>query len=226
MIESNQEEENRFKLNQIEVVAQCFLFFVAGFETTASTLTYAFYELAKNQDVQDRLANEIEAALADHDQNDHDAVFETIVNDIPYLEACIKETLRKYPPVIRLERTLNKQGYKLGGIELDKGTVIEIPTLAVHYNPEYYPNPEQYNPDRFMPENKDALVPYTYIPFGAGPRNCVGTRFAYQEIKLCLARVVPKYKVSLAKGMPTKIQFKPNPALLIPLQTDVLIERR
>lgn len=94
---------------------------------------------------------------------------------IPYLEAVIKEALRKYPPVTRLDRRLGGDvpggAYDLGGITLKKGQMIQVPTYAVHHCADFYPEPERYNPDRFMPENKAKLVPYTYLPFGSGPRN-------------------------------------------------------
>src|SRR5699024_10074830 len=88
--------------------------------------------------------------------------------------------------------------YKLNGIQLEKDTHIDIAAYAVHHSAEYYPEPERFNPERFMPENKHLLVPYTYIPFGAGPRNCIGMRFAYQEIRLCLAKIIRDFRFSPA----------------------------
>lgn len=218
------------QLTETEIVAQCIIFFIAGFETTASTITYTLFELANNPDIQDKLYNELQRALAerfdDHDVSDSNEYFETVMNKIPYLEAVIKETLRKYPPVLSLSRLVSKQGYKLGSLTLDKGQLIQVNSFAVHYDPEFYPDPEAYKPERFMPENKDKLNPYAYIPFGVGPRNCIGMRFAYQEIKLCLAKIVRRYRVSASLNTPAKLSFRKGIPLLMPENTLINIERR
>lgn len=215
-------------MTEAEIIAQCFIFFIAGFETTASTLNYLFFEMARNQDVQDRLVEEVNKAMANVDEaNDPEAAFDVLMNNVPYLDACIKESLRKYPPVPRLERRVGaKEGYNLGGIHLDYGILVEMSVQSVHHNPEYYPQPDQYNPDRFMPENKDKLVPYTYLPFGLGPRNCVGNRFAYQELKLCFGQILRKYKITPSVNTPKKLEFKPSPGLLMPICTVVNISKR
>jgi len=193
-------------LDDNEIIAQCILFFIAGFETTATTITYCLFELARNPEVQERLCEELESALDGIEVNT-DSYYEAVINRIPYLDCVIKETLRKYPPVIRLERRIGVEGYKLGGVPLEKEQLVQIPTFAVHHNPEYYPEPERFNPDRFLPENKHLLVPYTYLPFGQGPRNCVGMRFAYQEIKLLLAKMLPKFQFAPTPKTPQVLEF-------------------
>ena len=102
----------------------------------------------------------------------------------------------------------------MNGLQLEKGTLIEISTQVVHHDPEYYPDPFAFNPERFMPENKHNIVPYTYIPFGHGPRNCVGMRFAYQEIKLFLAKIIRRYRFATTPKTPSKLSFKPGSLLL------------
>lgn len=101
-----------------------------------------------------------------------------------------------------------KEGVQLGNLHLDHGVLIEIPTISVHHSSDYYPEPEVFKPERFLPENKHLLVPYTYLPFGQGPRNCIGMRFAYQELKLCLATILPKYKFSKTAQTPDKLTFR------------------
>ena len=89
------------------------------------------------------------------------------------------------PPVGRLQRRVNKDGYMLGGYgPLEKDTTVEIAAYAVHYSPEYYPNPDQFRPERFLKENKHLLVDYTYLPFGQGPRNCIVSLTALANIML------------------------------------------
>ena len=94
-------------------------------------------------------------------------------------------------------------------ITLKKDTVVIVPSYAIHHCPDYYPDPEKFDPNRFMPENKHLLVPNTYMPFGQGPRNCIGMRFAYQELNLCLARLALKYQFHLTPNTPTKMTFSP-----------------
>ncbi|KAJ6223025.1 hypothetical protein RDWZM_001570 [Blomia tropicalis] len=131
------------------------------------------------------------------------------------LEAVIKESVRMYPQATVLFRRVTTDNYELNGVPLPKDLMVEISTHTVHHDPEYYPNPEQFNPDRFMPENKHLLVPYTYLTFGAGPRNCVGMRFAYQEIKLLLSKLLIKYRFETVKDTPDRIIFNPAAPILI-----------
>ena len=179
-----------------------------------------------NQDCQEKLLEEVLTATADIDDDTSEEYFETVNTKIPYLEAIIKETLRKYPPVVRLERRAGKDGLKVGGVELYKDQLIEVPTYAVHMDPEYYPDPTRFNPERFMPENKANLVPYTYLPFGTGPRNCVGMRFAYQEIKLCLARLVTRFRFVRAPTTKEPVEFRKGAFFATPLTLDLAVERR
>ena len=104
--------------------------------------------------------------------------------------------------------------------------MVAIPVSAVHHDPSYYPEPYRFNPDRFMPENKHKLIPYTYLPFGAGPRNCVGMRFAYQEIRLCLAAIVLRYKFGLTPETPAKLSFTKGNSLLNTNPFIVKVEKR
>ncbi|XP_017492981.1 PREDICTED: cytochrome P450 3A9-like, partial [Rhagoletis zephyria] len=180
-------------LSENEIIAQCIIFFLAGFETTGTTIANVLYNLALNPDAQERLHSELEMALEGVDENSSEH-FDIVNGKIPYLEAVIKETLRMTPPVPRLQRRVGTDTYKLNGVTLPKDVTVEVAVYAIHHSDEYYPEPSKFNPDRFMPENKHKLVPYTYLPFGAGPRNCVGMRFAYQELRLCLAKIVRQYK--------------------------------
>lgn len=215
---------NQTKLTRNEVIAQAILFFVAGFETTSSTLAHCAFELAQSQPVQQRLRDELVAKLGDMN-SESDAYLETVMNHCPYLDACIKETLRKYPPLNRLERRVNVDGYQLGPVRLPRNQLVEISNLALHYDPQYFPNPHCFQPDRFMPENKDNFVPYTYMPFGLGPRNCVGIRFAYQELKLCLALLLTRFKLSPIAGLtPERVQFKPGGMVLTSVEFALKVE--
>ena len=197
-------------LSDDEIIAQAWVFFLAGFETTASTLSYCTYELAVNQHVQDKLYKEIKAI-----ENEHGSIdYETLAK-LPYLDAVVSETLRKYPPVARLQRHAS-QSYQLGntGIKLDKGSMVNILVYVMHHNEEYFPSPEQFKPERFLPENRDQIKPYTYLPFGIGPRNCVGMRFGLLETKLTLAKIIKKYKFVKSPNTQVPLEFLPLRAVL------------
>ena len=196
------EEFNPYKqssgktLAEEEVIAQAFVFFIAGYETIATALSYISYELALNQDFQDKLYEEIKSI-----ENEKGTIdYETLLK-LPYLDAVICESLRKYPPSARISRIANQE-YQLGntGITLDKGTHVNILVHAIHHNEEYYPGPEKFRPERFLPENRDQIKPFTYLSFGSGPRNCIGMRFALLETKLALAKIITKYKFVKSKS--------------------------
>lgn len=196
-------------LTEEEIIAQSVVFLLAGYETTASTLTYCIYELAMNPDIQQRLYEEIHEAY----EKDSSLSYDTTTK-LEFLDSVLSETLRKYPPAPTLTReaseacTLEKYN-----IKLEKGSSLFIPTYAIHHDDQYYPNPEKWNPDRFMPENRDQLVPYTYLSFGGGPRNCIGMRFALAEAKLGLSRMVHKFE--FFKAAQTEPELRPQNGMVL-----------
>ncbi|CAG2166010.1 unnamed protein product [Oppiella nova] len=180
------------KLTEDEILAQCLLFLTAGYVTTATTLSHCTYELALNPGLQDRLYEETKEAFNEKGEMDYE-----VLSRLPFLDALISETLRNSPQTLRLKREA-MEDVMLGntGVKIKKGVVVEIPLYAIHHDPDYYPDPFTFNPDRFMPENRDHIQPYTYLPFGSGPRNCIGMRFALLEAKLALANISHKFRFS------------------------------
>ncbi|KRT86689.1 cytochrome P450, partial [Oryctes borbonicus] len=167
-----------------EIAAQAFVFFLAGFETSSSTMTFAFYEMAKNQEVQDKAREEIRRVVEKYDGKiTYDAVME-----MTYLSQIFDEALRKYPIVSVLERIVTKD-YQLPweDLVLKKGTKILISLKGIQNDPEYFPNPELFDPERFCPEKKAKLHPCSYMPFGEGPRICIGMRFGVMQAKIGMA---------------------------------------
>lgn len=116
------------------------------------------------------------------------------LNDMKYLECCIKEALRLFPSVPMMARQLNED-VQVGEYLLPRGTTAMICTYMLHRDPEVYKNPEAYDPERFLPENTKGRHPYAYIPFSAGPRNCIGQKFAILEEKIILSSIFRKYIV-------------------------------
>ncbi|KAK9874654.1 hypothetical protein WA026_005477 [Henosepilachna vigintioctopunctata] len=171
-------------LSDMDIASQVFVFFLAGFETLSTAMCFMAYELAANPEVQKKLIDEI-------DRNKPDTwppSFDTLAS-MPYIDMVVTETLRKWPINIVIDRLVTKPYViepKLPGekpVHLEKDTMIMIPAFAIHYDPEYFKEPEKFDPERFSPENRKNVDPYTYMPFGVGPRNCIGSRFALLEIK-------------------------------------------
>lgn len=172
------------KLSNDEIISQALIFLIAGYETTASSLAFACHVLATNPDVQKKLIQEIDSKCPSED----DLNYETIIN-LPYLDMVISETLRLYPPAFFITRQ-TKCDINLHNICIPNNVMIVFPIYAVHHNPELWPEPEKFIPERFTPEEKAKRHPYSYIPFGGGPRMCIGMKLALLEVKLALAKLL------------------------------------
>nr|AIL94155.1 cytochrome P450 CYP3027C1 [Tigriopus japonicus] len=189
-------------LTKEHIIAQGAIFFLAGFETTASTLATLCYNLAIRPEIQDRLRDEINKVMDNHDGRiDYDSV-----HHMRYLEACINENLRIMPPVYFHLRQCTKDTEVMPGLVIKKGVRVDFPIYTSHHNPEFFPDPETFNPDRFMPENEKNIQNLTFRPFGGGPRLCIGQRFALIEMKIALAKLLSKYRVTPSNN--TKLEFE------------------
>ncbi|KAK5644105.1 hypothetical protein RI129_007950 [Pyrocoelia pectoralis] len=188
-----------------EMVAQVYVFFIAGFETSSATMSFCLMELCLNPEVQEKLREEVNLILNKHNGT---ITYESL-KEMTYMDAVINETLRKYPPVPVLNRRCI-QDYHLhnSDIIIRKGIKITIPLIALHNDPEYFPNPEKFDPNRFTVENKHLIIPFTYMPFGDGPRACIGIRFGIMQTKIGLVTMLRDYKFSLSEKMKIPIKFK------------------
>uniref|UniRef100_U5EL38 Putative cytochrome n=1 Tax=Corethrella appendiculata TaxID=1370023 RepID=U5EL38_9DIPT len=207
LIHLKNNSDSEFKINLNEILAQAFVFFAAGYETTASALTFCLYELALNVDIQDKVRESINETITKYDGK---LSYEAIA-DIPYLDQCIYETLRKYPPAGVLPRIVTKD-YPIPNTNtiLRKGTKLYIPIYAIHHDPEYYPNPEKFNPENFAKENidKDNLI--KFLAFGDGPRACIGLRFGLMEARIGLIYLLKTFKFSPSSNTQIPFEFDPN----------------
>ncbi|KAK9730876.1 Cytochrome P450 [Popillia japonica] len=191
----------------MEIAAQSFVFFIAGFETSSTTMSFCLHELAFNQDVQDKLRNEIKKTMQ---ENDGKLTYDGVMG-MKYLDGVVNETLRKYPPLPMLFRKCDRDyTLKDTNTTLEAGTNVFISILGLHYDEEYYPNPEKFVPERFMDENKHSRPQYTHLPFGEGPRNCIGSRFGLMQTKTGLAMILNKFRVLPGPGETYKINFNPK----------------
>nr|CAD7452349.1 unnamed protein product [Timema tahoe] len=165
-------------------------FMFEGHDTTSAAICWALYLLGSHPEIQNRVVEELNYVLGDYDRR---LVMKDFQN-LKYLECCIKEALRLYPSVPFIARQL-KQDVKIAHYTIPAGTTALIVTYMLHRNPEYFPEPEKFNPDHFLPENCVGRHPYAYIPFSAGPRNCIGQKFALLEEKAVIAAVLRNYRV-------------------------------
>lgn len=207
-------EKLNIELTETLLTAQAFLFFTAGFETSATTITNALYELALNPDIQSRLRAELDEAF---EQNGNDMEYDSI-KKLKYLEAVFQETLRKHPPVPVLTRE-TLEDYTLEDLNLfiPKGQKVWIPLFSIHRNPEYYPKPAVFDPERFLDEGvKSARHPLTYLPFGDGPRNCIGARFAIYQTKVGLTQIIRNFKLDVCDKTTIPYVEDPKAFLITP----------
>lgn len=208
------ESDDLGKMTFNELAAQVFLFFIAGFETSSSTMTFTFYELALNKEIQDRAREEIREVIERHGGK---LTYEAAM-ELKYIDQIIQETLRKYPVADTLLRQSGAD-YKIPdtNLILPKGTQVLIPILGFHRDPEIYPDPDKFDPERFNKENIAARHPYAWIPFGEGPRNCVGMRFGMMQTRMGIATIINNFIVTPSEKTIIPMQFQPDAQVMSPL---------
>lgn len=154
-----------------EVAAHSLLFFIASFETSSSAMTFCMYEIAKNVQIQQKIREEIKFFCKEG------LTYDSVMS-LKYLKQALEESMRKHPPIPTLNRECVKD-YQVPGSDLviKKGTQILISALGLHHDEDYFPNHDEFNPERFSDSNRGAIPSHAYLPFGEGPRNCVGALF-------------------------------------------------
>ncbi|XP_030585388.1 cytochrome P450 3A30-like [Archocentrus centrarchus] len=206
MIDSQQNNNSSGKaqdkgLTDHEILSQAMIFLFAGYETTSSSLTFLSYNLATNPQVMKKLQEEVDATFPNNAPVQYQALMQ-----MEYLDCVVNESLRLYPIASRLERVA-KASVEINGFVIPKDMVVMIPTWPVHRDPEIWPEPEKFKPERFSKENKETIDPYTYMPFGAGPRNCIGMRFALILMKLAIVEILQRYSFSVCKETEIPIEL-------------------
>ncbi|KAK5899238.1 hypothetical protein CesoFtcFv8_008737 [Champsocephalus esox] len=190
--DSSKVEENK-GLSDHEILSQAMIFLFAGYETSSSSLSFLAYNLAINPHIMKRLQEEVDSTFPNKGPVEYQALME-----MEYLDGVINESLRLYPIAPRLERVA-KATVEINGLVIPKYMVVIVPTWTLHRDPDLWPEPEEFKPERFSKENKGSIDPYTYMPFGAGPRNCIGMRFALVMMRLALVEILQRYSFSVCK---------------------------
>ncbi|XP_013146832.1 PREDICTED: cytochrome P450 9e2-like isoform X2 [Papilio polytes] len=196
--------------SDMELVGQAVLFLLAGFETVSTALAFALYELALQPRVQRRLAREIRDVTRDKGSVDYNTI-----QSMKYLDMVVSEVLRLWPPAPVADRRAARD-YNLGRPNsaaqqdyiIRKGETVQIPIWSFHRDPKYFPDPEKFDPERFSDENKHKIDPFSYMPFGVGPRNCIGSRFALCELKVALCQLLQHIEVCASERTPAPARLR------------------
>lgn len=171
-------------------------------------MCFAIYELTINPEIQQTLQKEV-------DSIDGGLTYDKIMK-MKYLDMVVSETLRKYPPAVQSDRVCVKAHQlnvkETDYVEIEPGMAVNIPTYWIHHDPNWWPNPDKFDPERF---NEVATIePYTYLPFGVGPRMCIGNRFALLETKVLLFHLLKNFGFEVIARTSIPMVFKTGPTNL------------
>lgn len=184
-----QDRDNSIDDDGIQEEVDMFMF--AGHDTTASGLSWTLFHIARLPDVQKKIHEELDNVLGDEPVDD---ISSETLNELRYLECVIKEAFRLTPPVPYFSRKLQKDT-DICGYNVPANTDVTFLIQSIHNDPEHWPEPDRFDPNRFLPENSINRHPYAFIPFSAGSRNCIGQKFSLMEMKLALSHVLHRYEV-------------------------------
>ena len=189
MLEShdeNKQTKSSGYLSNDEIVSAIMTIILAGYETTSNALSYTAYLLALNPTIQDKLIKEIN----DYYEVNPDCSLYDAAENIEYVNMVLCESMRIFPPAPRTNRECKHTCAVADGLVIEEGCDITFPIFLLHRNPKYWPNPDEFDPERFNPNNAQSYPTFAYLPFGEGPRNCIGKRLALLEAKMTLVAIL------------------------------------
>jgi cytochrome P450 len=190
-------------MTDVQVRDEAMTLFIAGHETTANALAWTFMLLAKHPDARAKMEAELDALGRVPSYGD--------LERLPYTLAVLKESMRLYPPAYMVARRA-AQRVTVGPYELPKGALVILNIVGIHHRPEYFPDPEAFLPERFAPEAERSIPKHAYLPFGGGPRICIGNHFALMEGQLTLAHLAQRLRFEL---MPQSLDVVPDPSMTL-----------
>ncbi|XP_054270863.1 cytochrome P450 6B5-like [Macrosteles quadrilineatus] len=201
-IRKSQVKENIFTEDCIAALMMNFVF--AGLKPSVVTIGFALYEIAKNQEIKRKLHCELDQTLSKHKRWTYEAI-----RELTYMDMVIQETLRRWNVNLVLLRQVTED-YKVPktDLTLQKGTLVEILMSCLHMDPQYFPNPEEFIPERFTENSYKPTS--TFMPFGQGPRICIGVRLAVTMMKVCLARILSEYQLEVSDKMTSPLVLDPQ----------------
>ena len=198
--EEASENGDKATLTDEEVKDNIMTFIGAGHETTARAMTWAFYLISQQPNLVNALRDEIDEVI------DADVPSNEWADKMVLIRAVIEETMRLYPPAPIIIREALEDDETMGE-KIPKGTVTLISTYVLHRHNEFWQNPNVFKPERFLPQNREKIQRHTYLPFGVGPRICIGAQFALQEAVIILASLVKRLDIEfIGKNHPKAVQ--------------------
>ncbi|XP_033323897.2 cytochrome P450 9e2 [Megalopta genalis] len=204
------------RLTNLDIAGEAFSFYFGGFETTASLLSFAAHELAANPAIQKRLQEEIDQVLKD---SNGDVSYEAI-NGMKYLDAVINEAMRLYPVIPITDRECRKPFElppALPGLKpfkLKEGSHVWLPIYAIQRDPKYFDQPEKFDPTRFLYRESNLTNSGVYLPFGMGPRICIGYRFAILQSRVALFHILGRCELKVSSKTQIPMKFGRGGAFL------------
>ncbi|XP_059489584.1 cytochrome P450 9e2-like [Neocloeon triangulifer] len=206
--EANLPIEEGSVLTDLDISAQAFTFFLGGFETTSTLMAISSIVLGAMQEVQEKLRAEVDDAFAQHP--DGKLTYETI-QGLKYMDMVISEVQRLVPIGAFGDRVCTKDlDLPEFNLKFKKGDIVGIPFYSLQVDPQYFDDPEDFRPERFSEENKSKIPPFTYLPFGSGPRSCIANRFGLLEVKIAIAYTVAFCTIELNSSDQYPIRFDPK----------------
>lgn len=197
LLQAQDHEGDGTGMTDEQVRDEALTLFLAGHETTANALTWTWYLLALNPEAEERMHAEIDRVLAGRTPGFDD------LTDLRYTEQVFSESMRLYPPAWVIGREA-LHGFDLDRHRIERGSIVLMSPYVMHRDPRYYPDPDRFDPDRWLPEASAGRPKFAYFPFGGGPRVCVGERFAWMEGVLLLAALAQKWRFRLGAGHPVE----------------------
>ncbi|XP_070505329.1 probable cytochrome P450 6a14 [Chironomus tepperi] len=191
------EKDSSRQLTRNEMASQTAVFLIAGHEVIVSLLSHCIYELSLRKDLQENARNSVKEVLNEFNgEFSYESVYK-----MNYIEQCILETTRKYFVAVSVRRVAARD-YKIPNTDiiLEKGTVVQVPVFAIHNDPDIYPEPDRWDPDRFLPENVENRHKFAFLGFGEGPRMCIGKRLGMTILKAILAKFLISYDFEINKN--------------------------
>ena len=193
LMQARDEDGGRMSDKQLRDEVMTFL--LAGHETTALTLSWTCHLLGENSEIESRLHQELDTVLGSRIPTFND------LSALPYTERVIKESMRLYPPAWSLARSVVSD-FELRGYTIPAGANVVMSQWIMHRHPQYFSDPEKFDPDRWLSEATQKLLRFVYFPFGGGPRQCIGNSFAMMEAILLLATIAQRFRLCAVANHP------------------------
>ncbi|XP_075150999.1 cytochrome P450 6a8-like [Haematobia irritans] len=206
-LKNNADDSSEYPLTLERIVAQAFLFFAAGYNTSSTALCEALYELAKNPKIQNKARQEVLEVIRHTESNS--ITFDSI-KEMPYLRQIILETLRRYSMLYLIPRICRQSCVlqtSMGPYNIEKDTSIMIPVHSIHHNPEIYPEPFKFYPERFDAQEMHKYPSYSFLAFGEGPKSCIAQHFSLTNIIGCLAYLLSNFRFEFSEKTPKELIF-------------------